>query len=332
MHAAPRPVLVWSADMSWQACKAVAQLQVPPHPDGVRGGYSSPAVAKSVLWPIAEAARPDGAGVTLSVGTIGRRAQLGRTAVLGGLKLLEWSGIITRRPRFRRDDGGRTSDEIAIAPHVVATPSLVSAPPGPSGERGEVRNAYQGGSPSGPQEPVLEPDLEPEGRAPARPRSKINLQEVPMSSAWEPPEDAYEFGASIGLTTVEVEGETSKFRDWHMARSGFSESADWAATWRLWMRRAVERKAARPTFGHHAAAVPTVRIVEPWAGPTDVRSTVVDALYGDFAKADTWLAKFRWDGDHRALVTTSGTAFSKLEGVRQHLRKADIQIVLERAA
>lgn len=311
--------------MSWQACKAIADLQIPAHPDAGKGGFSSPAVAKSVLWPIAEAASPEGAGVTLSVSTIARRAQLGRTAVLGGLKLLEWSGVITRKPRFR--DGGRTSDEISLNPELMARLGSVGEPPSPPRGPGVVRDADHGNPRAAPQEPVPEPKDERE-RAPAR--LKQASEGKPMSPTWEPPEDAYDFGASIDLTSREVEQETAKFRDWHLARKHTSLSADWPATWRLWMRRAADRKEERSSSGLAGGPKSTAADAKRWSGPDEVLDVVAGAGVTEWYLA----TYFSWrELPELALVTQSATAFDKLRSCERSLREAGWKLLrLERAA
>lgn len=312
--------------MSWQACKVAADFQIPAHPDAGKGGFSSPAVAKSVLWAIAEAARPDGSGVTISVSTISHRTQLGRTAVLGGLKLLEWSGVITRQPRFR--DGGRTSDEISLSPALMARLGSVGEPPSPPHGPGVVRDADQGHPRAAPQEPVPEPKDERE-RAPAR--LKQASEGKPMSPTWEPPEDAYDFGASIGLTSREVEQETAKFRDWHLARKHTALSADWAATWRLWMRRAADRKAERSSSGITAGGPKSAAAdAKRWSGPDEVLEVVAGSGVTEWYLA----TYFTWrELPERALVTQSATAFDKLRSCERPLREAGWKLLrLERAA
>lgn len=72
---------------------------------------------------------------------------------------------------------------------------------------------------------------------------------VPPS--WTPPDNAYEFGASLGLTSAEVDMETAEFRD-HEFRRPYTH---WDLTWRRWIRRAAKPRSggaslqtARPSF------------------------------------------------------------------------------------
>lgn len=58
---------------------------------------------------------------------------------------------------------------------------------------------------------------------------------------WIPPDDAYEFGARLGLTTEEVERETAKFRD-HEFKNAHTH---WTMAWRNWIRRGAESRAQR---------------------------------------------------------------------------------------
>ena len=60
---------------------------------------------------------------------------------------------------------------------------------------------------------------------------------------WNPPEDAYDLGAEIGLTSAEIENETAAFRD--HAKANDRRQADWTAAWRQWVRKAATWKAER---------------------------------------------------------------------------------------
>lgn len=60
---------------------------------------------------------------------------------------------------------------------------------------------------------------------------------------WEPPADAYDFGAELGFTADQVAFETAKFRD-HAAANDRLQ-VDWTGAWRNWLRKAVEFRAQR---------------------------------------------------------------------------------------
>ena len=58
---------------------------------------------------------------------------------------------------------------------------------------------------------------------------------------WEPGEPGMAFAASQGLTNGRATAELAKFRDFWTAKTGADATkADWQATWRNWVRRAVE--------------------------------------------------------------------------------------------
>ncbi|WP_374572803.1 helix-turn-helix domain-containing protein [Phenylobacterium sp.] len=235
--------------MSWQASRAAALHHIPQHPQAGAEGFSSPAAAKAVLMVLAEAARPDGTGVTLSVDTIASRTQLSRRAVIGALKLLEWAGVISRERRFRTSDGGRTSDEIALKLEVRPDAGADAAPPqGADAARGQVQISSDAGAASAlAPVHVLHPKRSNRtdigtGRGPARAEPRGTR----LPTDWTPPDDAYEFGASLGLTAAVVELEASKFRDYWGAQPGAKgRKLDWEATWRNWSRRAAEDHARR---------------------------------------------------------------------------------------
>jgi len=64
-----------------------------------------------------------------------------------------------------------------------------------------------------------------------------------LPDEWNPPEDAYDLGAEIGLTSAEIENETAAFRD--HAKANDRRQADWTAAWRQWVRKAATWKAER---------------------------------------------------------------------------------------
>lgn len=72
-----------------------------------------------------------------------------------------------------------------------------------------------------------------------------------LTDDWNPPEDAYELGAEIGLTSAEIENETAAFRD--HAKANDRRQADWTAAWRQWVRRAGTWKAERKPNGPQGA-------------------------------------------------------------------------------
>jgi hypothetical protein len=89
-------------------------------------------------------------------------------------------------------------------------------------------------------------DLSREERAATRPSAKGSR----LPTSWCPPEDAYDFGASLGLTSVEVEAQAAQFADYWRAQPGArGVKADWTSTWRNWLRKHVQWKAERQEAG-----------------------------------------------------------------------------------
>lgn len=89
-------------------------------------------------------------------------------------------------------------------------------------------------------------------RAPARPQTP-DTRHQPSSKAagggrgsrlppdWDPGESGFAFAAAQGLTNGRAQAELAKFRDYWAAKAGADATkADWQATWRNWVRKAVE--------------------------------------------------------------------------------------------
>ncbi len=70
------------------------------------------------------------------------------------------------------------------------------------------------------------------GAAEAKSRRRASR---PLPESWTPPDDAYEFGARLGLTSQRVELETAKFRN--HATANDRRQVDWTASWRNWLLR-----------------------------------------------------------------------------------------------
>jgi hypothetical protein len=60
---------------------------------------------------------------------------------------------------------------------------------------------------------------------------------------WQPDAELLDWTTAQGLTDVEASREAAKFRDYWMAKAGAAgRKADWTATWRNWVRKAIEDK------------------------------------------------------------------------------------------
>lgn len=60
---------------------------------------------------------------------------------------------------------------------------------------------------------------------------------------WEPSPTDTAYAISKGLSGAALDGEIENFRDWWISKSGKDAlKTDWPATWRRWVRTAVERK------------------------------------------------------------------------------------------
>jgi len=92
-------------------------------------------------------------------------------------------------------------------------------------------------------------------RAPARPQTPVTRHQPSSKAAgsgrgsrlppdWDPGDSGLAFAAQQGLTNGRAQAELAKFRDYWTAKSGADATkADWQATWRNWVRKAVEHSA-----------------------------------------------------------------------------------------
>lgn len=80
--------------------------------------------------------------------------------------------------------------------------------------------------------------------------NKVNKEDTNVSSSargarlpkdWELPEEWADWAAGQGMSILATEAEAARFKDYWIAASGANASkADWQATWRNWIRRAIE--------------------------------------------------------------------------------------------
>jgi hypothetical protein len=62
-----------------------------------------------------------------------------------------------------------------------------------------------------------------------------------LPADWEPGPEGMAFAAGLGLANGRAATELDRFRDFWTAKSGKDATkADWLATWRNWVRKAVE--------------------------------------------------------------------------------------------
>jgi hypothetical protein len=64
-----------------------------------------------------------------------------------------------------------------------------------------------------------------------------------LSESWQPSPDNLHFAEQEGLSVSEIEREAARFRDYWISRPGVGGfKRDWSATWRNWIRNAIEQK------------------------------------------------------------------------------------------
>lgn len=206
-----------------------------------------PLAPKMVLISLADNANDHGECWPL-LKTIGKRASLGRTALIDALKWLEEKGLL----EIERAPGVR--NRYTVKPPGM-NPDLFESPPNQSAKRtgppsGRVRQVDWSGSRTRPSDgldpsakrtgpvrqadPLLynrkEPSLnQREERAPAGTR---------LPPTWEPSAEDHDF-ARRERPDLDLAAELAKFRDhWAACPGRAGVKADWSATWRNWIRRA----------------------------------------------------------------------------------------------
>lgn len=77
--------------------------------------------------------------------------------------------------------------------------------------------------------------------------AKPNTRGTRLAPNWQLPDTWGQWAISEGLTVEQVRREAAKFGDfWHAKAGRDATKADWAATWRTWVRRCVDDSRAGP--------------------------------------------------------------------------------------
>lgn len=83
------------------------------------------------------------------------------------------------------------------------------------------------------------PIVPPSGVDAAKPKREAHGSRLPGD--WQPSSADQGFAAKQGMTPAEIDHQAEQFRDYWAAKAGAGgRKADWAATWRTWIRRSVE--------------------------------------------------------------------------------------------
>lgn len=178
-------------------------------------------------------------GYALSVEQILSEGCDGRDAVRAGLRELEDAGYLTRQQR--RGEGGRiVSTDYLIGKPVVGKPASGGDQPEPDESPGQTSDGFS-------------VDGEPASKktTPENTRKKTNSSAPPRRGTRVPdpfePDDPMRawYRENIG-GRIDGPAEHERFMDYWRAQPGQKGvKTDWPATWRNWMRSAVER-AGRP--------------------------------------------------------------------------------------
>lgn len=117
-----------------------------------------------------------------------------------------------------------------------------------------VQAGAKGGRPRKPLEnnetsetnakPMLkQPEPEPELYKKEEAKASLRKRASRLSDDWFLPMEWGQWAVSEGMTENEIRAESEKFKDYWHARAGPTASKlDWQATWRNWVRSALERK------------------------------------------------------------------------------------------
>lgn len=211
-------------------------IQIPPTPKAVLISLADNANDHGFCWP--------------SIATISARTCFGKTAVIEAIQWLEEHGLVVAD----RTNGRHTKYQ--IKPNGM-TPELFDASGNPSASRTgpadePVRQTDQSGKRTGPADgpnrsasrtgPVRQADTnrqEPKGTKEREARSPSGSRLPPD---WRPSEADIEF-AKTKRPDLDWKTEAETFRDyWHGVAGADARKADWPATWRNWIRRAVAPK------------------------------------------------------------------------------------------
>lgn len=181
------------------------------------------------------------------------------------LKGLEEDGFITRTTKhLGKGNGSRTSYAIQLQKLVVAPEDIAHAEVAPAELAHAIYVGCTGSSPrvTNLQEPsvTIEAKASIVGELPISQPSKRDPKGSRLSEDWVLPDDWLSEAQSIAvksnqfLTPHEVRHEADKFRDyWHSKPGAAGRKTNWLATWRNWVRSALERRPARNAPGHNGS-------------------------------------------------------------------------------
>jgi hypothetical protein len=148
----------------------------------------------------------------------------------------------------RRQDVKNSAARMCDEPHI----GMCGQPqPNPLKEPSEIE-PFEGARTS---EELFAPQEQPQAKIARIEAEKATRRKTqhPLPDEWRPPEDAYDFGARIGLTADQVEQETERFRN--HAKANDRRQADWPAAYRNWLLKAVEYRRPRTAQPNRPSAL-----------------------------------------------------------------------------
>lgn len=99
--------------------------------------------------------------------------------------------------------------------------------------------------------PFIEPSQntshEPSQREGARKRARSRTNATRLPADWSPTDAEIDYALEKGLTVPEADREAEQFRDYHLSHG--TTRTDWAAAWRMWVRKGIEFRKPTSTTG-----------------------------------------------------------------------------------
>ena len=143
------------------------------------------------------------------------------------------------------DDGRLTN---ALAEEEISRRASYSENARRAGKKSaEKRQQNQSPSPTGVQRAVNQEDKDKEKKEKETPNGVSKKKGSRISADWRLPKEWGDWAVQEGLDEVAVRREADKFRDYWIGKAGREGvKLDWLATWRNWVRRALQDRPARP--------------------------------------------------------------------------------------
>ena len=142
---------------------------------------------------------------------------------------------------FETDESGVFSKRLRLEAQNVAAKREVNAHNGALGGHAKALKSNKAGlanATNSLQRNASIPEPEPDKKEPKGSKKRASR----LSPDWVLPKDWGEWAVNEGLSELNTRSEANRFRDYWIGKSGSGATKlDWAATWRNWVRGAIER-------------------------------------------------------------------------------------------